>query len=167
MHASLDTSDPNDLWGPISALTMDRADTDRDWREYSVSLDVDALEVAGYDGLSFGMTAFELWDPSYYDDFRLCVYESANDPTYDPTLQKGMEYFWRIDEVYDKGDGGTVTRKGDVWSFKTPMCGQTGQYYHLADLNQDCYTNLKDFALFVLDWLKCTDPVNCDPWQGP
>ncbi len=29
-----------------------------------------------------------------------------------------------------------------------------------TDLNQDCYINLEDFALFAQDWLKCNDPLD-------
>ena len=33
------------------------------------------------------------------------------------------------------------------------------------DLNGDCYVNLKDFAVFALEWLECNNPfdVNCVP----
>ena len=33
-----------------------------------------------------------------------------------------------------------------------------------SDLNQDCYVNLLDFALFTTDWLKCNNPTDggCD-----
>jgi len=29
-----------------------------------------------------------------------------------------------------------------------------------ADLNQDCYVNLEDFALLAQNWLKCNDPMD-------
>ncbi len=37
-----------------------------------------------------------------------------------------------------------------------PMCPDWG--YFQQDLNQDCYVNLADFAIFVQAWLECTDP---------
>ena len=39
------------------------------------------------------------------------------------------------------------------------------QKYTITDLNQDCYVNIADFALFVMDWLECHDITNpnCDP----
>lgn len=37
-----------------------------------------------------------------------------------------------------------------------PMCPDWG--YFQQDLNQDCYVNLADFAIFVQAWLQCTDP---------
>ena len=35
-----------------------------------------------------------------------------------------------------------------------------------ADLNEDCYVNIVDFAMFVADWLACTDLENseCGQW---
>ncbi len=38
-----------------------------------------------------------------------------------------------------------------------PGCRDIGEYYP-ADLNQDCYVNLEDFAIIARNWLKCNDP---------
>ena len=75
-------------------------------------------------------------------------------------------------EVFDltlESSSGTI--EVDLWpthSASGPICGQPGQYYDQTDLNQDCYTNLKDAALVALEWLWCRDPVNlgCLPWDG-
>jgi hypothetical protein len=39
-----------------------------------------------------------------------------------------------------------------------------------SDLNRDCHTNLKDFALVAVQWLECVEPTdpNCQkPWLSP
>ncbi len=36
-------------------------------------------------------------------------------------------------------------------------CGEPGQVYLTADLDKDCYVNLKDLAILAADWLECTD----------
>ncbi|MCJ7692094.1 MAG: hypothetical protein MUO22_01595 [Sedimentisphaerales bacterium] len=159
IHASQDTADPNDLWGPFNQFDLGRPANARDWGQFSVDLDVDSLGVAGYDGISFGMVGWEYYDPSYYDDFRLSAYNPNNDPNYTPAIQNKVQYFWRIDEVYDTGGGETAVTTGEVWSFWTLRCGQTGQYYYPGDINQDCYVDLKDLALIALDWLKNSDPT--------
>lgn len=43
-------------------------------------------------------------------------------------------------------------------------CGDTGTVYLPQDLNQDCYVNFKDLAVFAARWLTCTNPVdsNCN-----
>ena len=41
-------------------------------------------------------------------------------------------------------------------------------YSNIADVNNDCYVNLDDFSMFLLDWLRCMDPQgeNCEHlWQ--
>jgi hypothetical protein len=46
-------------------------------------------------------------------------------------------------------------------------CGQAGTVYFDADLNQDCFVDLRDFAIFASNWLRCTDPflpVDCPPY---
>ena len=35
-----------------------------------------------------------------------------------------------------------------------------GGIYEPMDLNQDCYINTEDLALFVVDWMDCTDIAN-------
>lgn len=45
------------------------------------------------------------------------------------------------------GDGGTTS------------CGGN---YEPMDLNQDCYINAEDLALFIVDWMDCTDIANPD-----
>ena len=45
------------------------------------------------------------------------------------------------------GDGGTTS------------CGSN---YEPMDLNQDCYINAEDLALFIVDWMDCTDIANPD-----
>ena len=162
-----------EYWQPTMLVTNydNRAADDRDWKEFSAVLDVDALGAAGLAGVSAGFSAglagWPTVDPSFYDDVTITV-STYNDPEYDPTLLNETEYFWRIDEVYDTG-GGTAIRKGTVWSFTTPKCGQPGQYYDQSDINQDCYTNLGDLALVAAAWLDCRDPANpaCAPWEGP
>ncbi len=44
-------------------------------------------------------------------------------------------------------------------------CGDPGTPYQTADINKDCYVNLKDLAVLGQEWLKCTDPNNaaCAP----
>ncbi|MFH1613738.1 MAG: hypothetical protein ABIG61_01460 [Planctomycetota bacterium] len=37
-------------------------------------------------------------------------------------------------------------------------CGEPGTLYFAGDLNRDCYIDINDVALFVEDWLSCTDP---------
>ncbi|MFH1615003.1 MAG: hypothetical protein ABIG61_07955 [Planctomycetota bacterium] len=39
-------------------------------------------------------------------------------------------------------------------------CGDWG--YSEVDINRDCYVNLADLAIFVNDWLECTDLTNPD-----
>jgi len=37
---------------------------------------------------------------------------------------------------------------------------QDMETHMLTDMNEDCYIDLEDFALFVQDWLKCNDPMD-------
>jgi hypothetical protein len=37
-------------------------------------------------------------------------------------------------------------------------CGDAGQTYHEGDINEDCYVDIKDFAIVARDYLLCTDP---------
>ena len=40
-------------------------------------------------------------------------------------------------------------------------------YAHIADLNQDCYIDLLDLAIFTADWQDCMDPTDphcTHPW---
>jgi len=37
-----------------------------------------------------------------------------------------------------------------------PKCGDWG--YSSSDFNQDCYVNFQDFAVFAMNWMKCTLP---------
>jgi hypothetical protein len=37
-----------------------------------------------------------------------------------------------------------------------------GGIYEPMDLNQDCYINIGDMALFIVDWMDCTDIANPD-----
>lgn len=40
----------------------------------------------------------------------------------------------------------------------------------VADINNDCYVNMEDFAQFTLEWLQCNDPDDqlCEhPWLNP
>ena len=162
-----------EYWQPTMLVTNydERAADDRDWKEFSAVLNVDDLGAVGLAGITAGFSAgLAGWpevDPSFYDDVTITV-STDFDPEYDPTLLNETEYFWRIDEVYDTGSG-TAIRKGSVWSFTTPKCGQPGQYYDQSDLNQDCYTDLGDLALVAAAWLDCRDPANsaCAPWDGP
>jgi hypothetical protein len=39
-----------------------------------------------------------------------------------------------------------------------PVCGDVAHPYPAYDFNHDCLVNLKDFAMFALEWLACTDP---------
>lgn len=50
--------------------------------------------------------------------------------------------------------------------FGPDTCGEEGTVYKYADLNQDCYVNLLDFALFASDWMACTNPAYtaCDAY---
>ena len=45
-------------------------------------------------------------------------------------------------------------------------CGAEGTVYLEGDINEDCYVNLIDVAMFGNEWLGCTDPANndCDPY---
>jgi len=43
-----------------------------------------------------------------------------------------------------------------------PECGDAGTVYLTSDLDQDCYVNWQDFAIFAGYWLQCTDPANPD-----
>lgn len=47
-----------------------------------------------------------------------------------------------------------------------PGCKDIGVYFP-ADLNQDCYVNLEDFALIAGDWLKCNDPQRLECTDVP
>ena len=41
-------------------------------------------------------------------------------------------------------------------------CGESGTEYLPADVNQDCYVNLADFAMMAQQWLLCTNPEDQD-----
>ncbi len=40
-------------------------------------------------------------------------------------------------------------------------CEGQGKYYP-ADINEDCYVDIQDLALFIQNWLDCNDPDNQD-----
>ncbi len=72
--------------------------------------------------------------------------------------------------VYDSADE-TLREIVETYLFEkyqpTLECSDWG--YYQQDLNQDCYVNLADFAIFVQRWLQCTDPQGegCDNLINP
>ncbi|MEE9466073.1 MAG: LamG-like jellyroll fold domain-containing protein, partial [Candidatus Neomarinimicrobiota bacterium] len=76
---------------------------------------------------------------------------------YDPDLNYGITYYWRIDEV-DNGD----TYRGDLWTFTTivPVCDPPLP----QDITGDCVVNLEDVASMAGAWLLCNRiPVDACP----
>ncbi|HBG27893.1 MAG TPA: hypothetical protein DDX75_12460 [Phycisphaerales bacterium] len=69
-----------------------------------------------------------------------------------------------------KTPNGHITR-GDVWSFTTAASPElltcndvfAAGYGLPGDINEDCYIDLKDFAIIAYDWLACNipDETNC------
>lgn len=47
-----------------------------------------------------------------------------------------------------------------------PYCGDGNTLYLASDLNQDCYVNLADIALFVENWLQCSNPADIDCFEN-
>ncbi len=49
---------------------------------------------------------------------------------------------------------------------RSAVCGDPGTVYLPGDLNEDCYVDFKDLAIFASHWLTCTDPANrdCEPY---
>ena len=39
--------------------------------------------------------------------------------------------------------------------------GTCGKVYSATDMDQNCVTNLADFAMFAFEWLDCRDPITC------
>lgn len=65
-------------------------------------------------------------------------------------LEWGQTYYWQV--VYN--DGVDVIASA-VWSFTVaagPVCDGT----LVGDINNDCLTNLADFAIMAAEWLDCT-----------
>jgi len=48
-----------------------------------------------------------------------------------------------------------------IYEASEKICGDECHPILRGDLNEDCYINFKDFALYVADWLSCTHP-DCD-----
>ncbi len=77
--------------------------------------------------------------------------------TFDPDLEYGQTYYWKIDQV-----NGDPSVEGVAWSFSTivPQCDPP----LLGDISGDCYVDLIDFALLASDWMKCNlVPVEACP----
>lgn len=70
--------------------------------------------------------------------------------TFDPDLDWGIKYFWRVDENYS----GNPTATGDVWNFTVAATVQCGAIE--GDLTGDCLVNLDDIAQLAANWLTCT-----------
>ena len=75
----------------------------------------------------------------------------------------------KIDRFYLGGGnvGGTKTRIDDIlFAPLPPDCQDVidGGYGIASDLNEDCYVNLQDLAIFVGNWPMCNDPndINCE-----
>ena len=63
------------------------------------------------------------------------------------------------DEWYnDAGFGGELATKGVDVEVQDNDCGAWG--YDHRDVNEDCYVNLGDFAMFYTQWLFCTEPYD-------
>ncbi|MFI4911661.1 MAG: hypothetical protein ACIAQZ_08345 [Sedimentisphaeraceae bacterium JB056] len=79
--------------------------------------------------------------------------------SYTPSgLQWGQTYYWQV--VYD--DGVDVIQSV-AWSFTVadgPVCDGT----LLGDFNEDCLTDLSDFAVIAAEWMNCT-ATNADDCQ--
>jgi len=61
----------------------------------------------------------------------------------------------------------TNTMRGNINIKAAPVCGDSQHQRPLGDLDQNCYVNFVDFAIFAQNWLDCTDPqLPCGflPW---
>ena len=78
-----------------------------------------------------------------------------NYPDYD------FEFAGRIDEVklFQAPLNLAKIRKDYIDTGGGISCGGR---YEPADINQDCYINTEDLALFIADWMNCTDIANPD-----
>ena len=57
---------------------------------------------------------------------------------------------------------GSSTKDVTVVQARNFTCGDSGTVYHALDLNGDCYVDLSDIAIFISQWMWCTDPANSD-----
>jgi len=82
-------------------------------------------------------------------DASVKVSDSQAGLTFDPDLDWGVKYFWRVDENYS----GSGTSTGDVWAFTVAASLQCDPL--VGDITGDCLVNLDDIARIATDWLEC------------
>ena len=72
-----------------------------------------------------------------------------------------FEFAGRIDEVklFQAPLNAAKVQKDYIDAGGTTSCGST---FEPADLNQDCYVNLEDLALFISRFMECTDIADPD-----
>lgn len=66
-------------------------------------------------------------------------------------MEPGMTYYWRVDSTGTDSGGAFTDRKGDIWSFKTPICLLT---YEDGDINGDCIVDILDLYVLSANWLR-------------
>ncbi len=142
----------------------------------------DAVELQAWDGDTLITLATGLFEHAWYDVKIDADYDTD---TYDVSYRLYGSSAWKLvaDDIdfvvsgfgYGNYGGGDAFQALDaaainsfgmldnIFAFPSvpPACGEWG--YSDADVNEDCYVNLIDFALMAESWLTCTDPLdsNC------
>ena len=63
-----------------------------------------------------------------------------------PQLPEGNVFYWDDVEIWGMEYDPVIAEDG-------LRCGDAGTWYLSEDLNQDCYVDFRDFAMFVQSWL--------------
>lgn len=69
---------------------------------------------------------------------------------------EGTSIVYTVSSTDSAFDDGWMTPRTTAVTVLDNECGPWG--YNVMDFNQNCYVDLGDFAIFVVEWLKCTDP---------
>ncbi len=135
----------------------------------SVTQDVWHLVAATHDG-----TGITLYLDGVQDGYKVPMNELESTADAPLVFGKGPDEFgdrhWAgaIDEITIWN--GALSAAEMLYLYQTqasppplPTCRDLAGYWS-TDLNQDCYIDLADFAIFVANWLKCNDPEDPLCW---
>lgn len=141
-------------WDGDTLETLAAGLSESTWYDVRVDADCDAKT---YD-VSYRVYGSDVW-LSVADDFAFVVEGAGH--TSPPVHENfgGGDAF----QVFDAGvaSGGAAMLDNIYISDFVPLaCGDWG--YLDADLDKDCYVNIKDIALLAQSWLACTDPLGTD-----
>lgn len=132
--------------------------------EHSMALTSDAVKILTMGTIPAGLDCVVpgQGNHSYYSGQR--VFVSAPRCSSCPDVYKFDHWEGDIDEPNSISQYLTMDRDRIITAFYSGdqrVCGDECHPILQGDLNEDCYINFEDFALYALMWMSCTHP-DCD-----